>query len=891
MTRLTMTVLAACAMLCTYGKTFSLDLRELRKGGAKTRLAASAKSQGDGTLRSFNLGAGVVDVGEVAVGDELTFTLFDDVTLKLTLKEQMQSPLGGDAFLAEAEGYEGVKNTVVLRTAEGLTIDIQDYRNRKVYKVISTASGVTVQEMEANGGKCGCDTLEPPDLAGRASTKLSKAKNVVAVKGTESDETCVDILVAYDKNAATWANANGGGVTNFAQMAVQKMNTVLANSGLSWYFRFRLVGIEKVAVSSTDLNASLTAATEGTGGWAPIKAKRDEVGADIVTVLIDTGVDDGITGLGWSLKTENFASFSESAYNVCAIRSVAQSHTMTHEVGHNMGAGHSDLQETQPGPQLYSYSAGYYFSADGERYHTVMAYGTEGPGGIEVPYFSTPYYTYKDVVVGDDSHDNRWTLQNTYAAVSKWRGDKGTDIGGGDDVPTEPLEWLTSRDEVFAKAKAAGKKVFLICGRDTCMNTMGTRNYSCEDPSVKRHLLKNYVCWYNVIDTQYEEAEKYFEGYDVGMTLPSIAMIDAGKDETLAAEGGYHSVTDLRVMLGRVAKEVVFSPESGSRFRNSVEVTLTAVPGAAIYYTLDGTDPMVGPSICYDKPIVLTATTTIRAITFADGVWGLPIEAEFAKSRTEKYGGYQWTADVVEGGCVIVSVTPEPSGDIAIPAKIEGLGVIGFDGGVFKENKNLTAVTIPGSISEIPDNAFESCEKLKAVTIGNGVERIGHYAFGGTGLKTVDIPASVTNIGIRAFTACCDMTSIKVDPANGYYSSRDGFMYDKTGKLLLCSPGALRYVEIPQGVTHIGVGAFSDSNIERVVFPKTVVEIGESAFVWCGQLKAVAIPESVANIEYGAFDYCWALADAYLPKSLEYDYLKDDSFYSGLYGFEVALHY
>lgn len=64
-----------------------LDLRQTAHKGAAARLLAATPRE-DGEIRAVNLDAGVADVGEVAVGDELTFTLFDDVTLKLKLKEK-----------------------------------------------------------------------------------------------------------------------------------------------------------------------------------------------------------------------------------------------------------------------------------------------------------------------------------------------------------------------------------------------------------------------------------------------------------------------------------------------------------------------------------------------------------------------------------------------------------------------------------------------------------------------------------------------------------------------------------------------------------------------------------------------------------------------------------
>ena len=145
---------AVSFLSCTcWGKSFSLDLRNQNtaaKSYAANHSGPSVTFETDGVLRTFDLDAGVADVGEVAVGDELTFTLFDDVTITLTLKTKASSPLVGDVFLAEASGYGGVKNAVVLRTEDGLTIDVQDYHNAKMYKVISTASGVTVREQDAS---------------------------------------------------------------------------------------------------------------------------------------------------------------------------------------------------------------------------------------------------------------------------------------------------------------------------------------------------------------------------------------------------------------------------------------------------------------------------------------------------------------------------------------------------------------------------------------------------------------------------------------------------------------------------------------------------------------------------------------------------------------------
>ena len=423
-----MMVLAECLVSATvWGKSFSLDLRPnpAKAGGNRAARDQLAAAVADGVVRSFNLDAGAADVGAVALGDVLAFTLFDDVTLSLTLKEKMLSPLGGDVFLAEVAGYEGIQTAVVLRTADGLTIDVQDFLNDKVYRVVSSPAGVKVSEIQpSHAGKCGCDALETPIQDEMPSAdRLQSAPRPSPV--AEQEDTCIDILVAYDQNAVAYANSSGAGLTNFALVAVQKMNAALANTGLDEKFRFRLVGVCALDVSATSVHDALYAIGDNEDGWADVKTVREVVGADIVTTLIDTGSAYGSTGVGWSLQSETgLSNFGNSAYNVCAIRAVEQGNTMAHECGHNLGAGHSDVQKTQPGPQLYEYSAGYFFTVGDNAYGTIMAYEGENPSGArttEVPFFSSPNYTYAGVAVGDAMHDNAQTIANTFSYAVNWR--------------------------------------------------------------------------------------------------------------------------------------------------------------------------------------------------------------------------------------------------------------------------------------------------------------------------------------------------------------------------------------------------------------------------------------------------------------------------------------
>ena len=83
-----------------------------------------------------------------------------------------------------------------------------------------------------------------------------------------------------------------------------------------------------------------------------------------------------------------------------------------------------------------------------------------------------------------------------------------------------------------------------------------------------------------------------------------------GSDDTILAAGNREITTP--------GASDVPTISGADKFSDRTEVTITATPGAIIYYTTDGTVPTNG-SQQYNTPITLTETTTIRAIAIEDG--------------------------------------------------------------------------------------------------------------------------------------------------------------------------------------------------------------------------------------------------------------------------------
>ena len=160
---------------------------------------------------------------------------------------------------------------------------------------------------------------------------------------------------------------------------------------------------------------------------------------------------------------------------------------------------------------------------------------------------------------------------------------------------------------------------------------------------------------------------------------------------------------------------------------------------------------------------------------------------------------------------------------------------------------------------------------LLSLTVPNGVTAIDEYALSSLqNVYRIDLPASLATIGESALSDSYYLTNITVDPSNPFFFTRNSSLFNKSGTILIQYFGGhdIPHYTIPAGVQSIGGGAFSAYyELESLIMPPSVVNIGSNAFFECG-FKSLNIPNAVTNIGSSAFMYS-SLTNIVLPAGLK----------------------
>ena len=193
-----------------------------------------------------------------------------------------------------------------------------------------------------------------------------------------------------------------------------------------------------------------------------------------------------------------------------------------------------------------------------------------------------------------------------------------------------------------------------------------------------------------------------------------------------------------------------------------------------------------------------------------------------------------------------------------------------------------TAITTLGTKFK-GNTLIESFEELKYFTHLTSIDDDTFNAC--TALTSIQIPASVETIGLRAFKSCSSLANITFEKGSilrdikgGSKMASDYMSIGYYGAFSDCS--ALTAIEIPASVESIGVAAFSNcKRLASVTFEHSskLKSIGGGwsspyggfsygAFLYCSSLTSIKIPASVETIGASAFKGCIKLTTVTFEK-------------------------
>ena len=185
----------------------------------------------------------------------------------------------------------------------------------------------------------------------------------------------------------------------------------------------------------------------------------------------------------------------------------------------------------------------------------------------------------------------------------------------------------------------------------------------------------------------------------------------------------------------------------------------------------------------------------------------------------------------------------------------------------------LTRVQLPAGLTSLPPFFFSDCSALVSVELPEPLTEIGSYAFSGcSALRALTIPANVTRFGLHVFTDLRSLERFDVSPANPAFTTIDGALYTKDGKILIRYPPSCAgdTFVVPPGTEAIEQDAFRLAvHLRAVSLPDGLTSINECAFEGCEQLESVCLPESLAFIGEKAFRDCRRLTSIIIPDHVE----------------------
>ncbi len=574
-----------------------------------------------------------------------------------------------------------------------------------------------------------------------------------------------------------------------------------------------------------------TAVQSGSFGYITAKAESD--GLDVDIAVIDSGVEINHDFLAGRVVDSGIDTISNSG-------------TANDDRGHGTHVAGIIVSNTLENVTVYAYKA---LNASGSGTAAQISLAIDAAIEDEVDIINL------SMSMRGTSATLKNAVQKAYNAgicVIVAAGNNGTDITNVSYSPASFDECIT------VMSCSNGKKI------------LDTSNYGspCDFAAPGENVLSTYI------------GNCYKLSTGTSMAAPFICAAAAyllAKNDTLTPE-------EIRTALGQSVEDCVDTPTgkcvipstkiqiddfaptpqfitSSGKFVGSMYVEIADSDDADVYYYFYNSSTTY---MLYKEPILITETTKISAFTVQAGKINSNI-----KTVTFTKMDYENDTDFEIVGNTLVAYNGTQA-SVTVPIAFYGKTIYTIGPNAFKDNKNITDITLGTSLNEIGESAFAGCENLLSIS-APGVKYIRATAFENcTKLNTVSF-SNAEYIGESAFANTTALKTVgipllKTIEANAFNSSGISSItisnVETIGDYAFANCTNLQSIIV--GATQIGEGAFFGCSNMNYASAMNLEVIPSYCFKQCTSLNSYNFP-LVIVVEASAFEGCTSLQSIDLP--------------------------
>ena len=145
--------------------------------------------------------------------------------------------------------------------------------------------------------------------------------------------------------------------------------------------------------------------------------------------------------------------------------------------------------------------------------------------------------------------------------------------------------------------------------------------------------------------------------------------------------------------------------------------------------------------------------------------------------------------------------------------------------------KNITTVSLPGTLTSLDATALSGLRYVKNIKIPKGVKKINEETFYGCkSLEKIILPESMEYMDTyTAFYNCPKLKTIKLSKQCKKYKVKNGLVLSKNGKKLYFAAPAKKTVKVPDSVETIEEKALYNSQATKLILGKNVKKVQSQA--------------------------------------------------------------